>query len=215
MSSIILSNSSPERCYSCPHCGVGLPDVLVTNTKAQQQIEELKSQVELLTAKAMAAVNKWADYDDEIYILQTQSQRVSQSPTAEPKRSVRTSGFFGGYRLPSFLSTQKSHVSPTIKMSESSDELMAVLEREQKLRQTAERKLKEASGELEELSSQLFTEANEMVASERRARSRLESRVAVLEKRDKEKKQRLEKLEISMQRIERVRSLLASGKDIS
>lgn len=100
-------------------------------------------------------------------------------------------------------------------MSESSDELMAVLEREQKLRQTAERKLKEASGELEELSSQLFTEANEMVASERRARSRLESRVAVLEKRDKEKKQRLEKLEISMQRIERVRSLLASGKDIS
>lgn len=210
MSSIILSNSSPERCFSCPHCGVELPDVLVTNTKAQQQIEELKSQVELLTAKAMAA-----DYDDEICILQTQSQRLSQSPTAEPKRSVRTSGFFGGYRLPSFLSTQKSLVSPTIKISESSDELMAVLEREQKLRQTAERKLKEASGELEELSSQLFTEANEMVASERRARSRLESRVAVLEKRDKEKKQRLEKLEISMQRIERVRSLLASGKDIS
>ncbi|TQS39070.1 hypothetical protein Golomagni_00410 [Golovinomyces magnicellulatus] len=214
MSSIVISDSSSELCHSCPHCGVGLPDVLVINTVAQKQIEELKSQVKLLTAKATAAVNKWADYDDEIYNLQTQSQRLSQSQSAEPKRLVKAYSFFGGYRIPSFLNTQKSQVSPTTQMPDSSGKLMAALEREQTLRQTAERKLKEASGELEELSSQLFIEANEMVASERRARSRLESRVAVLEKRDEEKKQRLEKLEISMQRIERVRSLLASGKDV-
>lgn len=67
----------------------------------------------------------------------------------------------------------------------------------------------EASGELEELSTQLFMQANEMVATERKARAKLEERVAVLESRDYEKRKRLERLEGAMQRIERVRELLA------
>jgi len=86
---------------------------------------------------------------------------------------------------------------------------MAALQKEQTLRQAAERKLDEGSGELEELSSQLFQQANEMVANERRARAKLEARVEVLEKRDGEKRKRLERLESAMQRIERVRGLLA------
>lgn len=77
------------------------------------------------------------------------------------------------------------------------------------MRQAAERKLDGASGELEELSSQLFQQANEMVAAERKARAKLEARVAVLEKRDVEKRKRLERLEGNMARIERVRGLLA------
>ncbi len=80
------------------------------------------------------------------------------------------------------------------------------------MRQQAEGKLDEASGELEELSAQLFMQANEMVATERKARAKLEERVAVLESRDVEKRKRLERLENSMARIERVRGLLAPGK---
>ena len=47
-----------------------------------------------------------------------------------------------------------------------------------------------------------------MVATERKARARLEERVAVLEKRDGEKQKRLEVLEGRLGRIERVRGLL-------
>lgn len=66
------------------------------------------------------------------------------------------------------------------------------------------------SGELEELSASLFAQANEMVATERRARARLEARVEVLERRDGEKGARLERLEGAVRRVERVRGLLAA-----
>ncbi|PHH84021.1 hypothetical protein CDD83_2627 [Cordyceps sp. RAO-2017] len=42
-----------------------------------------------------------------------------------------------------------------------------------------------------------------MVADERRARARLEERVGELERRDAEKRRRLERLEVAMQRIEK------------
>lgn len=88
---------------------------------------------------------------------------------------------------------------------------MAALTKEQALRQAAEGKLNEASGELEDLTAQLFMQANEMVATERKARAKLEERVEVLERRDTEKRKRLERLEGAVQRIERVRGLLAPG----
>lgn len=47
-----------------------------------------------------------------------------------------------------------------------------------------------------------------MVAQERRARAKLEERVAVLERRDVEKRKRLERLEKAMERVERVRALV-------
>ena len=50
-----------------------------------------------------------------------------------------------------------------------------------------------------------------MVATERRARAKLEERVEVLERRDGEKRVRLEVLESRMGRIERVRALLKEG----
>ena len=48
-----------------------------------------------------------------------------------------------------------------------------------------------------------------MVATERRARAKLEERVVVLENRDVEKRRRLERLEKAMERIERVRNMVA------
>lgn len=83
-----------------------------------------------------------------------------------------------------------------------------MLTREQSLRQAAESRVSQTNEELEELSAQLFTEANEMVATERKARAKLEERVAVLERRDKEKRTRLEVLESRLERIERVREML-------
>lgn len=49
-----------------------------------------------------------------------------------------------------------------------------------------------------------------MVAAERKARAKLEMRVEVLEKRDREKKDRLAELEKRVGRVERVRGLLNS-----
>ena len=83
-----------------------------------------------------------------------------------------------------------------------------MLTREQSLRQAAESRVSQTNEELEELSAQLFSEANEMVATERKARAKLEERVAVLERRDKEKRTRLEVLESRLGRIERVREML-------
>lgn len=90
----------------------------------------------------------------------------------------------------------------------STDDLLDALTREQQLRLAAEGKLNDTSREVEELSVTLFEQANEMVATERRARARLEERVGELERREGEKKRRLDRLESAVGRIERVRNLL-------
>lgn len=87
-------------------------------------------------------------------------------------------------------------------------QLQNALNREQNLRKAAENQLSQANMELEDLTAQLFSQANEMVAQERKARAKLEERVAVLERRDVEKRKRLDRLEKSMQRVERLRSLI-------
>lgn len=163
-------------------------------------------------------MDKWADYEDEIQHLKTQLQQPQRADAAGDTAARSESPSRFSYlpvqnRLSAFLtprkSTQNLQQSPP---SPSATDLAAALTKEQALRQAAEGKLDEASGELEELSAQLFEQANEMVATERKARAKLEERVAVLESRDGEKRKRLEKLEHAMQRIERVRGLLAPGR---
>ncbi|CAI7632451.1 unnamed protein product [Penicillium glandicola] len=102
--------------------------------------------------------------------------------------------------------TTPLHMSPA--SSEHTAELQDALTREQRLRRAAESQLSQASTELEELTVQLFSQANEMVAEERKARAKLEERIAVLERRDVEKRSRLEKLEQAMARVERLRALV-------
>ncbi|KAI9051526.1 hypothetical protein LZ554_004572 [Drepanopeziza brunnea f. sp. 'monogermtubi'] len=185
-------------------------------SEAQKQIEDLEAQVRLLTQKATNAVDRWADYEDEIQELKTQNARSSvEAARAEAGSSPRSSSYLPVQnRLSSFL-TRKS--TPNLKNpappnAPSATDLVAALTREQALRQAADKKLDEASGELEELSAQLFMQANEMVATERKARAKLEERVALLESRDGEKRKRLERLEGAVARIERVRGLLAPGR---
>jgi GDP/GTP exchange factor Sec2p len=161
-------------------------------------------------------VDKWADYEDEIQRLRAQQA----SPPEQPRSSTPTSFLPVQNRLSSFLTARKSTPNLTAQLPQTpplpptlaEKDLVAALTREQALRQQAEGKLDDASSELEELSAQLFQQANEMVATERKARAKLEERVAILERRDVEKRKRLERLESAMGRIERVRGLLAPAK---
>lgn len=68
--------------------------------------------------------------------------------------------------------------------------------------------MRTVDSEIEELSVTLFSQANEMVAEERRARAKLEERIEMLEKKDKDKMARLDRLEKAISRIDRVKALL-------
>ncbi|POS81301.1 hypothetical protein DHEL01_v200314 [Diaporthe helianthi] len=264
---------------------------------AQKQIEDLEAQVRLLNQKATAAVDRWADYEDELGKLKAElrrrnnstpaantrpqtptlretpsspatnstlgspsaavtsfasaaSSRISaylsrkstpnlkaQQPAAGHQSSLSTSSLIpaglppagpghqssrstsslapprtpGGTPLTLSLSGGKVTWTPGHSPAPSSDDLLEALTREQQLRLAAEGKLNDSSKEIEDLSVTLFEQANEMVATERRARARLEERVGELERRENEKKRRLERLEQAMGRIERARALLNSG----
>ncbi|KAH6655286.1 hypothetical protein BKA67DRAFT_657236 [Truncatella angustata] len=225
----------------CPNCNATLfsPDGTVEDPTAallaaQKQIADLQAQVRLLNQKATAAVDRWADYEDELSRLRaasisTANSRTTQMHTPTPSQSGTSilgsptrSSFLnaGATRISQLLSPRKSTPNLTSvggrgslasglpSPAPSTDDLMEALSREQNLRIAAEGKLDETSKEVEELSATLFEQANEMVASERKARAKLEERVEVLEKRDEEKRNRLERLEGAMGRIERVGRLL-------
>ncbi|MCJ1236157.1 hypothetical protein MMC14_004134 [Varicellaria rhodocarpa] len=87
-------------------------------------------------------------------------------------------------------------------------ELLNALTREQSLRHAAETRAEQTNDEIEELTAKLFEEANTMVATERKARAKLEEKIKILERRDKEKKERLVMLEGRLERIDRVKRML-------
>ncbi|KAJ6108951.1 hypothetical protein N7512_008788 [Penicillium capsulatum] len=128
-------------------------------------------------------------------------RRGSATPTSAPATAAPSTPTGPGPVHP--LAQQ---ASPT--NSDSASELQDALAREQGLRKAAETQLTQANTELEELTVQLFSQANEMVAQERKARAKLEERVAVLERRDIEKRSRLERLEKAMARVDRLRALV-------
>ncbi|KAL6924457.1 hypothetical protein ACHAPO_003677 [Fusarium lateritium] len=239
---------SADSTPCCPGCGYSLPldHSQVQLLEAQARIEDLENQVRLLNEKATAAVDRWADYEDEISILRAQlPSTTTQKPQAPATPTNARMSFLqsGTSRLSSFLSPRKPHDLPHIDTnpnpsrpanrrslssqshrlqhqvqnqtppSPSAEDLLEALNREQSLRKEAEGKVAATSQEVEELSAALFEEANKMVAEERRARAKLEQRVDELERRDMEKRRRLEKLEGAMSRIERVRLMLAEAEE--
>ncbi|KAF4998512.1 hypothetical protein FGRMN_3131 [Fusarium graminum] len=235
---------SADSTPCCPGCGYSLPldHTQVQLLEAQARIEDLENQVRLLNEKATAAVDRWADYEDELTNLRAQlppspvEKQLPATPTSVPVNARMSFLQSGTSRLSSFLSPRKSHDLPHIDTnpsrplnsrsissqshrplhpppSPSSEDLLEQLNREQSLRKEAEGKVAATSQEVEELSAALFEQANEMVAEERRARAKLEQRVDELEKRDMDKRRRLDKLEGAMTRIERVRLLLAEAEE--
>ncbi|KAI1178442.1 hypothetical protein F4777DRAFT_96376 [Nemania sp. FL0916] len=246
-----------EHC--CPSCGHSLPAASDLHTtallQAQRQIEDLQAQVRLLNQKAAAAVDRWADYEDELSRLRAASTstdatvpssntNTTSTPTRHgpmnrphtPDPSIGTnsprSSFLGAgaaSRISQLLSPRKTAAIATAQqrgsltsMSSSAlpldgdhgkstaevRELLAALTRERGLRTAAEEKLATSDRELQDLTASLFEQANNMVATERRARAGLEDKVRELEERDAEKKARVERLEGAVQRIESARAVL-------
>lgn len=162
-------------------------------------------------------MDKLADYEDQLYQLRTRAgsqvdndarrQSMESKNTLDPKPSRFSLLNSRRIATPPVLS-QQINEQPT---SRRESDLQAALQREQEARQRAEGKLSDMNTEIEDLSVQLFQQANEMVAAERKARAKLEERVEILEQRDDEKRKRLDRLENALKRIERVRGLLATN----
>ena len=240
--------ASSSGLSSCPRCNNPLPD-LITPEEAQKRIQDLETQVKLLNSKAAAAVDKLADYEDEVRFLRAVHTRSQQGgnngSTASPppdhisevsrpqaqSRLSSLSAFLPGRRnspqtpntatfppippvppIPQLqlagASTSTPNLLNGVQDLQPENDLSTLLQQERAARQSAEQSLNRAHSELEELTAQLFGQANEMVATERKARAKLEERVQVLEKRDSEKRRRLERLEKAIERIERVRMMV-------
>ena len=89
--------------------------------------------------------------------------------------------------------------------------MQIALRHESLLRQQAEEKALAGGRELEDLTAQLFEEANRMVAEERRAKAKLEERLKVLEEREVGRRGKLEMIEAAQLRIDRVQKLIGPG----
>lgn len=172
-------------------------------------------------------MDKCADYEDQI-----RSFRMAQGRDGNPRTSIsdavsgaRSSGedvrpatsggtaarpsrfsFLTGRRISPNNST--SQPPPSTTATPVDVELLNELERERTLRAKAEERAEKVDSEIEELSVQLFSQANEMVATERKARAKLEERVEMLERKDKDKMARLDRLEKAVSRIDRVKAML-------
>lgn len=84
----------------CPSCGTDLsltfagasPNPDATLQAAQAQIDDMQAQIRLLNAKATAAVDRWADYEDELSKLRKElnaaasSSSTSTTTTKQPSR---------------------------------------------------------------------------------------------------------------------------------
>ncbi|KAF1957780.1 hypothetical protein CC80DRAFT_491144 [Byssothecium circinans] len=181
-------------------------------------------QVEVLKEKATAAVDKCADFEDQIRSMRPLPNGIVHTDTSnslqpngrpsyeEPRPSTANSTSAKQSRF-SFLTSRRG--SPAAPAMPSDPELVEQLEKERALRAKAEERARKVDNEIEELSVQLFSQANEMVASERKARAKLEARVEQLEKKEKEKAVRLERLENAVSRIDRVKALLAAPASVS
>ncbi|KAK8219904.1 hypothetical protein M8818_000319 [Zalaria obscura] len=202
-----------DNIVQCPHCGEIVPS-------DSSRVSELEHENRVLQTQAIAAgmsmcsslgyinagqaymiaADRLAEYEAQIGRLQASRQRIqhsnksSQESNGSDRSDIPPDSGTEPPRptLSRFGSLLQSRRSPSnaLQTSQSQGDLQNALAREVALRQEAEKKVKEVNGELEDLSQNLFEQANEMVASERRAKAKLEERVAILEQRDKEKSRR-------------------------
>lgn len=170
-------------------------------------------------------MDKCADYEDQLRSIRWQSGllRTDTQDSLQPARSSNeearpaTANSATASRQSRFSFLRRGSPNPPIQAVYppqpaplTDSELLGQLERERALRAKAEEKARKVDSEIEELSVQLFSQANEMVAQERKARARLEARVELLEKKDKDKMARLERLEKAVSRIDRVKAILSA-----
>jgi len=175
------------------------------------------------------AAQRFADYENDIRVLTAElrlakkrNDSFDSTATMESAKAATPTG--GLSRFGSFMHSRKtSTLAPTPVSRER--ELESQLAQAQAQRLAAESKVDQMSAEIEELTGSLFSQANEMVADERREGARLRERIRFLEERDakfamkvqrieerdRERKKRLERLERAMARIEKAKELLGQG----
>ncbi|KAF2825880.1 hypothetical protein CC86DRAFT_351954 [Ophiobolus disseminans] len=223
----IPTKRNAHSIQNCPACGTTFEADMTDAGLARSNIVELEAQMELLKEKATAAVDRCADYEDQIRSLKMaqdreRAPRPNPNDAHDPPRSSNenprpsTAGgtaarpsrfsFLTGRRISPNNST--SQPPPSTSSTAVDVELLNELEKERTLRAKAEERALKVDSEIEELSVQLFSQANEMVATERRARAKLEERIELLEKKDKDKMARLDRLEKAMSRLDRVKAML-------
>ncbi|KAK5122049.1 hypothetical protein LTR85_004295 [Meristemomyces frigidus] len=157
------------------------------------RVKHLEAEVKDLAERANNASQRFADYENEIRVLQAQlrqQQRRNNAAIAsgEPGDGAQAAAQVdrpGISRFGSFMHSRKaSALQPSGTASSTREkELEAALVREQTSRIAAERKVKEVNAEIEELSASLFQQANEMVAAERRDNAMLREKLEASERR--------------------------------
>ncbi|KAK5138813.1 hypothetical protein LTR04_004161, partial [Oleoguttula sp. CCFEE 6159] len=165
-------------------------------------------------------VDKHADYEDELRQLKS-SRRPTIDATASdthlltfhqaPAPKDRSHSVVDVGRRPSLIQSRLSSLlgaRRSISFAPGQADLQMALAREQHARREAETQLQAMNEEVIELTEKLFKEAGEMVAKEAREKDRLMQRVGELERREGEKRGRMERLEEAVRRIEKVRGLL-------
>ncbi|ATY63065.1 ribosomal L32 [Cordyceps militaris] len=235
----ITGSAAAASSSHCPSCGVDIPApppaAPTSHPDDLARIAQLEGEVRTLNDKAATAMNRWAEYEAELTRLRSSSSPPQQQQRPSPTRNSPSYLQQGTERISALLYSRKTSamnlrgVPPALQTAVAgaadtlspvatpttptaahmTEDLLEALTREQSLRQEAEGRLSATSKEMEELSAALFEQANEMVADERRARAKLEERVGELEKRDADKKKRLDRLESAMNRIERVKKILS------
>lgn len=170
-------------------------------------------------------MDKAADYEDQLRNMRNANHGLLRTNTQESLQPNRRSEDEARPSTANSTTARQSRFSflrrgspqppipsgPSHSPAPSTDShLLEELEKERALRLKAEEKAQKVDSEIEELSVTLFSQANEMVAEERRARAKLEARVEMLEKKDKDKMARLERLEKAVNRIDRVKAMLAA-----
>ncbi|KAI1635757.1 hypothetical protein F4809DRAFT_663728 [Biscogniauxia mediterranea] len=77
MTMTVPASTTTTKTSCCPNCGLSLPaDFAESHSallQARKQIDDLQAQVRLLNQKAAAAVDRWADYEDELSRLRAAS----------------------------------------------------------------------------------------------------------------------------------------------
>ncbi|KAH9843387.1 GDP/GTP exchange factor Sec2p [Teratosphaeria destructans] len=152
------------------------------------KVRELEAEVESLADKANNASQRFAEYENEIRVLNArlrqQQRRDDKEDPVDAGQGASQSDKPGISRFGSFMHSRK--VSPMMSAASAASsrekELEAALVKEQTARIAAEKKVKEVNAEIEELSASLFQQANEMVAAERKENAALRDKVEMLEK---------------------------------
>ncbi|KAJ4334077.1 hypothetical protein N0V87_007130 [Didymella glomerata] len=187
--------------HNCPSCGTPVAVDSEGLGETARVIRELQAQMQALRQTAAAAEKRCAGYENQMRTMKT----ISPPSDTQPSRFSFLTG-----RLTSPVNSTNAPPLPTTSPKPAANpDLMHELERERALRAKAEDRVRTVDSEIEELSVTLFSQANEMVAEERRARAKLEERIELLEKKDKDKMGRLDRLEKAVSRLDRVKAMLS------